>query len=236
MQFIPPLSPSDFCIVKILKHQVHPKGPDGCSLNPKGKIFQFQLKVYLRLILILGQGVPTLLSNDILRAAAEGFLRAYGSWCSESLGVEKVKYLDACQRAPKQPHKGGPACIVQNEFFASHVTIIARQQSRATLALLAHIAWYFDAQYGLPEKLVDRKFEVQSLSELYQLFQTFQSYRNLSPRILEYLQQQRGMKEWVMSEGQERFKREVECVMLSLQESLTNVLESMVYIKQQSAA
>jgi hypothetical protein len=144
------------------------------------------------------------------------------------LGVEKVKYLDTCQRAAKRPHKGGPECIVHNRVFASHVKNIAWQQSRLTLALLSHVGWYFNGHYGLPAELVDLRLEIQCLPELHGLFESIHRSNTLPSHMFEYLQHQREMREWVRLEGQEGFKREVAGVILSLQEPLMNALDSMV--------
>jgi hypothetical protein len=150
------------------------------------------------------------------------------------LSAEKIKLLDACQRAGKQPHKGSSACIVQNEIFAIHVTEIAQQKSYMTRALLAHIAWYFNARYGFPEEHADRKFEVESFPELERLFEMLHRSHTLHSYIFEHLQQQREMKEWVKTKGEEGFKREVVGVMLTLQEPLMNALESTVSSLQHS--
>jgi hypothetical protein len=168
------------------------------------------------------------LSNEILRAAAEGLLRAYGSWCLKSLDVEIVKYLDTCQRAAKQHHKGGPACIIHNKAFASHVKHIACQQTRERLVLLSHVAWYFNGHYGLPAELFDPRLEIQCLSELYGLFETLHKSHTLPSDLFKFLQRQRGTREWARLKGQEGFKREVAGVILSLQKPLTDALESMV--------
>ena len=175
-----------------------------------------------------------LLPNDVLQSAAEGLLRAYGSWCSRSLSVEKIKLLDACHGAGKQLHEGGPACIVQNKLLANSVTMIARQQSRSTLALLSHVAWCFNSQYGLPTELDDLSFEINSLPELERLFETLHRSHKLPSEISQRLQQQRGMREWLNSKGQEGFKWEAAGIMLSLREPLMNALENMLDYIQQS--
>ncbi|KAJ5216860.1 hypothetical protein N7468_009868 [Penicillium chermesinum] len=202
---LPPLLASGLCIVTLPNTKLHSEAQMAARSSPN-------------------EGSKRL-SNEILCAAAEGFLRAYGSWCLESLDVENIKHLDACQSAQEGCHKGGPDSIVQSELLASQVAIIARQQPRENLALLAHIAWYYDGRYGLPEGKFDRTFEVESLNQLYGLFKKFHSCRNLPQTLLEYILQKREVEEWATSVAPEKFKRITADVMLSLRESLITALK-----------
>ena len=127
--------------------------------------------------------------------------------------------------------------IVQSDRIARQVTVLARQQSYTVLALLAHIAWHFDSQYGLPKGIVGRSPEYQSPPEVFGFFQDFEKSRSLPERMCCYLFEKSELMEWagagspemlnrkVMSERKVVFKRRVEDIIWSLGSSLLLALK-----------
>ena len=113
--------------------------------------------------------------------------------------------------------------IDQSGFVDRWATSFAQQLSPVELALLAHIGWYFNSKYGLPEEIVGPKVENQPLSDMSDIAVFFRCIGNgssLSPEICHYLLGKQEIMEWAGSKSHQNFKRDAENIICSLRSSL----------------
>jgi hypothetical protein len=109
--------------------------------------------------------------------------------------------------------------IARRELLARYATSLAGRQSSATVTLLAHIAWYFDSQFGLPPDIVGQDFKISLSPNLFRFLENFQRSQSIPPTMLDYLLNTPAIFEWARFEERESFKRKIEEIILQLQKS-----------------
>lgn len=80
----------------------------------------------------------------MLLPAAEGLLKAFAAWYTKS-----------------------------SDILVEYATSLAERQSPETISLLAHIAWYFDSTFGLPNGILDPNLETHSYVDLFRFLDEF---------------------------------------------------------------
>jgi hypothetical protein len=121
------------------------------------------------------------------------------------------KYFERTAKASTNTPLEKVICaIARRELLARHATNLARWQSSATVTLLAHIAWYFDSQFGLPPSIVGQYFKISSSPDLFAFLENFQRSQFISPTMLDYLLSKPAIFEWAGFEKRESVKRKRE--------------------------
>lgn len=121
--------------------------------------------------------------------------------------------------------------MTRSEILVGYATCLAQCQSPATITLLAHIAWYFDSTFGLPNGILDPKLGTHSYRDLFVFLNKFRMTQSIPMAMMDYLWNITEISHWARFEEKQCLKRKIEEIILLVQKSFEDegkLLESSI--------